>query len=133
MDAKKVLTAAVIAAICACAVQTGCVTDAKTGETLLLGVIPVEQDEFAAAEAAANSMAEQGGLVGLLGVAAGAAFGIWRRIKEKDAKAALATATQATAHVAEKLAAMNKVECNEALDVLKKAQEQAEKGLGNNG
>lgn len=129
MSARRVIGIAVIAAIIA--LQSGCVTNAD-GQTSLLGIIPVETDELAVAEAAANEMSKQGGIVGLIGVAAGAAFGIWRRMKEKNAKAALAAATQATATVAEKLAAMNKVECGDALNVIKNVQAQTE-GAGGNG
>lgn len=127
---RGILTAMALAIA---AVAGGCVTDGETGETSLLGIIPVEQDELAVAEAAANSMAEQGGIVGLIGVAAGAAFGIWRRMKEKNAKAALAAVTTGTAQVLDKLSAVKgenglsfaAVSQTDAMDILKKAQEDA--------
>ena len=120
-------------ALCVAAMAGGCVTDPDTGETSLLGIVPVEVDELAVAEAAANSMAEQGGIVGIIGVAAGAAFGIWRRMKEKNAKAALAAVTTGTAQVLDKLSAVKgenglsfaAVNQNDAMDILKKAQEDA--------
>lgn len=127
---RGILTAMALAVA---AVAGGCVTDAETGETSLLGIVPIEEDELAAAEAAANSMAEQGGIVGLIGVAAGAAFGIWRRMKEKNAKAALAAVTTGTAQVLDKLSAvkgengLSFAACSQgdAMDILKKAQEDA--------
>ena len=127
---REILTAT---ALFIAATAGGCVTDPDTGETRLLGVVPMEVDDLAVAEAAANSMAEQGGLVGLIGVAAGAAFGIWRRMKEKNAKAALAAVTTGTAQVLDKLSAVKgenglsfaTVSQAEAEEILRKAQEDA--------
>lgn len=61
---------------------SGCVTNPETGAVELFGVVPVES-VLDVAEATANTASESGGILGVLGCAAGALFGIWRRNKER--------------------------------------------------
>lgn len=68
-------------------VLAGCATNPETGATELFGLIPADA-ALDAAEAAAGEAAGSGGLLGILGVVAGTAIGIWRRRREQTLRAA---------------------------------------------
>lgn len=77
MKTSFIITAA---AVFAAAAASGCVMNPDTGATELFGLIPVDS-ALDVAETAANEAASRGGVVGLLGVVAGAAIAVYRRRK----------------------------------------------------
>lgn len=111
---------------------SGCVTDPATGAVELFGLVPVDV-AMEVAEATANTAAESGGLLGVLGCAAGALFGIWRRSKEKNALKTAQAIADGTSAVLEKLDAAKTenggnvpgFSRDEAVALLKKIQDDA--------
>lgn len=111
---------------------SGCVTNPQTGAVELFGVIPVDS-ALDVAEATANAASESGGLLGVVGVAAGALFGIWRRAKEKNALKTAQAIADGTSAVLEKLDAAGTdtdgsthgFTRDEAIELLKKIQNDA--------
>ena len=111
---------------------SGCVTNPDTGAVELLGLVPVEP-ALEVAEAAAESASGSGGLLGVLGCAAGALFGIWRRGKEKNALKTAQAIADGTSAVLDKLDAVKSenggsvpaISREEAIELLKKIQNDA--------
>lgn len=111
---------------------SGCVTNPDTGAVELFGLVPVEP-ALEVAEAAAESASGSGGLLGVLGCAAGALFGIWRRAKEKNALKTAQAIADGTSAVLDKLDAVKAenggsvpaISREEAIELLKKIQNDA--------
>ncbi len=111
---------------------TGCVTNPATGEVELFGLVPVDS-ALNVAEATANVAADSGGILGVIGVAAGALFGIWRRAKEKNALKTAQAIADGTSAVLEKLddagtnpdGSAHTFTREEAIELLKKIQNDA--------
>ncbi len=111
------------------AVLCGCTTNAETGAVELFGVIPVDT-AVDVAEATANTAAKSGGVVGLLGVAAGALIGVWRKSKEKDAIKTATAVVEGTSAILNKLDEAKadgglKFTREDAVELLKNIQEDA--------
>lgn len=110
-------------------VLCGCTTNAETGAVELFGVIPVDS-AVDVAEATANTAAKSGGVVGLIGVAAGALIGIWRKTKENNAVKTAQAVVEGTSAVLNKLDEANadgglKFSREDAVELLKNIQEDA--------
>lgn len=108
---------------------SGCTTNADTGAVELFGIIPVDS-AVDVAEATANTAAKSGGVVGLIGVAAGALIGVWRRSKEKNAVKTAQAVVEGTSAVLSKLDEANasgglKFSREDAVELLKRVQEDA--------
>lgn len=118
-----------MACVAAVAVLSGCTTNAETGAVELFGVIPVDS-AVDVADAAAGTAAKSGGVVGLIGVAAGALIGIWRRSKEKNAIKTAQAVVDGTSAVLGKIDEANAnggltFSREDAVELLKNIQEDA--------
>lgn len=81
--------------------ETVSTVNAATGETQTHRVLTEEAESVI--EELTTTAGESGGLLGILGVAAGAAFGIWRRSKEKNALKTASAVIEGTSQILAKV------------------------------
>lgn len=128
---KVLATMAVAAAALFLGLGQGCTVSEDTGEVKFLGTVPVSEEDVSNAEELAYVAAGEGGLIGLLGIAAGAALAVWRRKREQDARAALKAVLKGTDAIIDNLAkckdvnglSLSAVTQDDAVEILKTIQE----------
>lgn len=70
----------------------GCYHDHETGETRLLGVVPITEQTVETVEVVADEAKGQGGILGIVGTVVASGIALWRRRKELAEKGKAETA-----------------------------------------